>query len=127
VNTVNKITHNPFVNALVKTAAPALNSFIPGLGTGISTGFKVVKNATPVVQQLISDGEKGGFQNVVQNFTQGKYNKAIPKQLQRLIQSGMGLAKRPEALHNRLQLRELPPPDDEINVPFKNPRVEELD
>jgi hypothetical protein len=61
VNTVNKITHNPFVNALVKTAAPALNSFIPGLGIGISTGFNVVKNATPVVQQLISDGEKEGF------------------------------------------------------------------
>jgi phage-related protein len=127
VNTVNKIVHNPFVNNLVKTAAPALNSFIPGLGTGISTGFEIVKNITPVAQQLISDGEKGGIQNVFQNFTQGNYNKDIPKQLQRVIQSGMGLAKRPDTLHNRLQLRASPAPEMMNTAPFKNPRVEELD
>jgi hypothetical protein len=126
VNTVNKITHNPFVNNLVNTAAPMLNSVLPGLGTGISTGFNVVKNAAPVVQQLISDGEKGGIQNVLQNFTQGNYNKAIPEQLRRMVQSGMTLAKRPDTLHNRLQLRALPPPDDEVKSSLRNPRVEGL-
>jgi hypothetical protein len=69
VNMANKIVHNPFMNTLVKTAAPALNSLIPGLGTGINTGFEVVKNITPVAQQLISDHDKGGIQNVAQNFT----------------------------------------------------------
>jgi hypothetical protein len=44
-----------------------------------------------------------------------------------MVQSGKALAVRRDTLHNRLQLRALPPPEKEMTImPFRNPCVEEL-
>jgi hypothetical protein len=138
VQTAGKVINNPFFNSLVKVAAPVLNSVMPGLGMRIQTGIGVAQRVIPVADQLLSDLDKGGAHQVFQNATQGNYNKALPQSVQRLIQSGVGLARRPNQLHNRLQLRALPGPQKEMTIAtnqatsgapqsLRNPRVEELD
>jgi hypothetical protein len=128
---LKKVVDNKFVKGIVKYAAPALNMVIPCLGTGIQTGFNFLSKAAPIASNLLSDHDKGGFKGVAKNVMGGKYNHVMPKQLQRAIQSGMELAKRPDTLHNRLQLRALPAPEKEIPSPVTprvqaNPRFEEL-
>jgi hypothetical protein len=52
---------------------------------------------------------------MIKNVASGKYTKRGPK--------GIDLAKRPDQLHPRIELKALPPPDGNYNGSY----VEELD
>jgi hypothetical protein len=84
---------------LIGLAEPALNSVIPGLGTGLST----------TLPQLSK------FSRGIGNFGKGY----IPSQYKPVKEVPF---KRPNELHERIQLKALPAPDS-----YNGPTVEEID
>jgi hypothetical protein len=89
-----------FTKTVAGYAAPALNSLVPGLGTGLNS-------VLPYISQV------GKF---ARNFSNKPTNN---------VAKGIYLSKRPDNLHNRIELKSLPPPDDNYTRPRSF--VEEID
>jgi hypothetical protein len=75
-------------------ATPAIDSFIPGLGTGINSVIPYIAQA-------------GKFARKYSNNKPS--TNSVPK--------GIYLSKRPDNLHSRIQLKSLPPPEDDSTRP----------
>ena len=106
VNTVKKIIHNPFVKTIVDVGAPLLNTVVPGLGTGISTGFNIAGGVADAASNLMSDHDKGGTEGVIQKAVSGGYNQTLSQiPAFRRVMNSMKLAKRPEELNPLIELK----------------------
>jgi hypothetical protein len=107
------------VKGVVGLAAPALNGIVPGLGAGVNAGLNYLGKFGDMANNAAADYAANPFGIVdgIQNFTSGKYNRPS---------KGIGLARRPDKLHNRIKLKALPPPDDEPK-PYNGPNIEEID
>jgi hypothetical protein len=75
-------------------ATPAMDSFIPGLGIGINSVIPYIAQA-------------GKFARKYSNNKPQTYS----------VSKGIYLEKRPENLHSRIQLKSLPPHDDDYIRP----------
>jgi hypothetical protein len=100
LGTIGDFIDSDFTKTVAGYAAPAPNSLVPGLGTGLNS-------VLPYISQV------GKF---TRNFSN-------PKPPMNSVPKGIYLSKRPDNLHNRIELKLLPPPDD-----YSRPRsfVEEL-
>jgi hypothetical protein len=78
-----------FTKTVAGYAAPALNSLVPGLGTGLNS-------ILPYISQV------GEF---ARNFSN-------PKPPMNSVPKGIYLSRRPDNLHNRIELKSLLPPND---------------
>jgi hypothetical protein len=120
-----------FVQGVSGFAQPILNSFVPGLGTGINKGLEWLGSAGDVANGLADDykqqGDNFGFSDMYKNVTSGKYTKSKKKK----VPEGIKLSQRPDQLNDRIELKSdmlalMPPEDDgEADVVYGN--VEEVD
>ncbi|GHU19664.1 hypothetical protein FACS189472_09790 [Alphaproteobacteria bacterium] len=84
VGKLGDIVDSDALQTVIKAIAPVADTIIPGLGTGINTAREFISKAGSGARTLMK-----GFANVP------------------------NLAKRPNQLHDRIQLKSLPPPSDE--------------
>jgi hypothetical protein len=91
-----------FTKTVAGYAAPALKSLVPGLVTGLNS-------VLPYISQV------GKF---ARNFSN-------PKPPINNVPKGIYLSKRPDNLHNRIELKSIMPPDDNYSRPRSF--VEEID
>jgi hypothetical protein len=120
VNGVRKVLDNKVVKNLFNFGAPLLNTVIPGLGTGIQTGYNVLTKVAPMAQQLMSDHDKGGAKGIAQKALSGGYTKSlhqipgVPRMIQRLnpnvqdLLKSLNLAKNPNQLNPLITLKKEP-------------------
>jgi hypothetical protein len=94
-----------------------LNSFVPGLGTGLNSALPFVANLGKKARKIHNDwsNDSDYLKNQISNFTG----------CQPQVQKGIHLARRPENLHSRIQLKSLPVPDEYL--PHQKSYVEEID
>jgi hypothetical protein len=117
VGKLGNIAGSEFVQGLATKAAPYLNGVIPGLGTGIQTALPWAKQIGDVANGAYKNYMQNpnyGFGDLINNVRNKKYGSKVPK--------GIGLARRPDELHSRIELKALPSPDD-----MPESFVEELD
>jgi hypothetical protein len=122
VGNIGDFVQGDFMQGLTNLAAPVLDTFVPGLGTGVSKGLSWIGKAGNIANGLAQDyatqGDALGFGDMFKNITSGKYT-ATGKT------GGIALAKRADQVHPRLDLKALPPPG-EYN-PATGAYVEEID
>ncbi|GHU24013.1 hypothetical protein FACS189472_17020 [Alphaproteobacteria bacterium] len=123
IGKLGDFAQSDFVQGIRKLGAPMLDSVIPGLGTGINTGLDWLGKAGDVANGLSQDyqeqGDNLGYSDIFKNIATGKYVK------KRKVPDGISLAKNPDQLHERIQLKMLPAPDDAQGVSASY--VEEID
>jgi hypothetical protein len=105
VSKIGKFANSPFVQGLASRAAPALDSFVPGLGTAVSKGLPFVSRFGDMAQSAIDYHRPPAFANAKSSARSRKGRIGLAR--------GAGLAKRPDDLHERVQLKALMPADDE--------------
>ena len=90
VNTVKKVTHNPFVQKIVDWGS----SFIP-FGGALKKGFDIAGKVSEVADDVVGDHDRGGFEGIAQKAMTGGYNNSLRQiqPLNRFMQS-MSLAKK---------------------------------
>jgi phage-related protein len=86
IGKINDIINSKAVSGAVNFAAPLLNSIYPALGTGIQAALPMVQNFS---QSLNNQAQK--FGNMIQPT--------------RNVKQGIGLARRPDEIHPRLELK----------------------
>jgi hypothetical protein len=123
VGQLGDLANSEFVQGAAGFLNPFLNSVAPGLGTGISTGLSYLGKAGDIANGLAADykekGDDFGFTDMYKNITSGKYTKnRVPK--------GIGLSKRPDELHPRIELKALPEPEEEVEENF-GPNLDEVE
>jgi hypothetical protein len=84
-------------------AAPVLNSFVPGLGTGLNSALPFISILGKKARKILNDWSS--------------YDNQVPR--------GIHPSKRPSDLHLRIQLKSLPPPDN--YTPRQKSYVEEIE
>jgi hypothetical protein len=97
IGKISDFINSNAVSSAVNWAAPVLNTIVPSLGTGISA-------ALPMVQKFASS-----FNNQAQKFGSTLQNMNKPfseQQPTRNIKQGIGLARRPDTIHPRLELKD---------------------
>jgi hypothetical protein len=124
VGTLGDLANSEFVQGAAGFLNPFLNSAIPGLGTGISTGLSYLGKAGDIANGLAADykeqGDDFGFTDMYKNITSGKYTNKKNR-----VPKGVGLSKRPDELHPRIELKALPEPEG--NDEYNGPVIEEVD
>ena len=103
--TIADLTENPYVNSLINWAAPAVDSLIPGLGTGISTALPYANKISRKISEWATP-EK-----------QPSRTKQVDK--------GIHLARDIDDLHGRLELK--PEITGTEIVPYTRSYVEEVE
>jgi hypothetical protein len=125
IGKLGDLASNELLNGVVGVATPFLNTIAPGLGTGIGKGLDWLGNAGTIANGVAADyaeqGDKLGFGDIYTNIKSGKYNK------KRSVPKGIDLAERPEKLHERIELKMLPAPDDYDGETASASFVEEVD
>ncbi|GHU18100.1 hypothetical protein FACS189472_05930 [Alphaproteobacteria bacterium] len=106
VGKLGDIVDSDALQSVIKAIGPAADAFIPGLGTGINAARNFISNAGNVARTLT---KTGGFANVP-NLSNKFAN--VPN-LSNKFANVPNLAKRPDQLHDRIQLKALPPPEDD--------------
>jgi hypothetical protein len=94
---------------------------MPGLGALANQGLDWASKLGGMAKNAAEDYAANPFGVVegIHNFTGGKYNKKGPSK-------GIGLARRPDKLHDRIKLKSLPPPSEDSNE-YYGPIIEEVD
>jgi hypothetical protein len=122
------VNSQPF-QSISSFVTPALNGFIPGLGSGISTGLNYLGKFGNIAKNMSADtmGKEFNLQNAMNTaykFANGAYSNDastdIPKK--RVLKQGIRLARRPDQLSDRIQLKAFPDGNG-----WSGPIVEELD
>jgi hypothetical protein len=85
---IGDFVYSDLFQKVASYGTPAIDSFIPGLGTGINTVIPYISQAGKFAQ---------------------KYSNLKPPV--NTVPKGVYLSKRPDNLHNRIELKALPPPD----------------
>jgi phage-related protein len=86
IGKINDLINSKAVSGVVNYAAPLLNSIYPALGTGIQAALPMVQNFS---QSLNNQAQK--FGNMIQPT--------------RNVKHVIGLARRPDEIHPRLELK----------------------
>jgi hypothetical protein len=117
VGKIGDFAKSDLVKGAVGLISPALNGIVPGLGAGVSTGLDYLGRIGDMANNAAADYAANPFGIVegIHNFTGGKYSRPS---------KGIGLARRPDKLHDRIKLKALPPADDET---YSGPNITEVD
>jgi hypothetical protein len=116
VSKIGDLANSKAVQGIMGFATPALNSFIPGLGTGIGKGLNFLGKLGGLSNNVNQHLKSGDLIDYVINDDEAPMK--TPK-----ISPGIRLSRRPNALHERIKLKALPAPDDV----YTGPKVEEID
>ena len=102
-----------YLTELANKSTGFINGFVPVLGTALNYALPAIGKIGDIAHNSYLDYKEKpyGIGEWVQNFASGRYNE--PKKPRLKISKGIGLAKRPDQLHNRISLKALPPPDDD--------------
>lgn len=127
VGGLGNIANSDLIQGAASFLNPYLNTVVPGLGTGISTGLSLIGKAGDIASGLAAHydklGENFSFSDMYNNVRSGKYSRKSK------LKDSIGLAKRPDELHPLIELKSLPAPDD-LNDTYPRgggPIVEEID
>jgi hypothetical protein len=114
---IGDLADSSLVRGAVGMISPALNGIVPGLGAIANQGLDWASKIGGMARNAADDYAQNPFGVVegIHNFTGGKYSQKPSK--------GIGLARRPDKLHDRIKLKALPSPDDTYNGPI----IEEVD
>jgi hypothetical protein len=133
IGKLGDLASSDLLNGVVGVATPFLNTVMPGLGTGIGKGLDWLGSAGAVANGLAADYEKQGdnfgFGDMYQNIKSAKYTKttATSRNVKKGVPKGIDLAERPEKLHERIELKMLPAPDDYDGESTSASFIEEID
>jgi hypothetical protein len=120
VKKVGDFAGSSFVQGLANRAAPVLDTFIPGLGSGLSKGLPFISKLGGMAQSAIDDYRPPAFASAKGGAKSRKRKIGLAR--------GAGLAKRPDDLHDRVQLKALMPPEDDDDLTVAVPSsVDEVD
>jgi hypothetical protein len=132
LGTVGDVANSSLVQAGVNFAAPWIDTVAPGWGTGLRIGTSVAGKVGDIANQSLQEdwGGNFGITDFAKNVVSGKYGTNPFKDVVAFtgpspnpVPKGINLAKRPDTLHSRIQLKALPSGDEEYTGSF----VEELD
>ncbi|GHU19205.1 hypothetical protein FACS189472_08650 [Alphaproteobacteria bacterium] len=131
------------VQGIASFAAPALNTIVPGLGTGLGMALpflsKLGKKAKGIskewnnnsnylmdkVKEFSGASPKGDTSPWLAKANATAYESNEPDEPS--IPQGIQFARRPDALHSRIKLKQLPAAEDEYVGPRGESYVEEID
>jgi hypothetical protein len=121
---IGDFANSKAVHGILGLATPALNSFMPWLGTGLSTAANFVGKLGSMSNDINDHLNNGDLMDYASEKAQQIFGMANPNAKPKLtVSRGIGLARRPDKLSSRIQLKSLPAPDD---LP-RGPIIEELD
>jgi hypothetical protein len=131
IGKLGDFAQSDFVQGVSGFAQPILDTFVPGLGSGINKGLNWLGGAGDVASGLAEDyakqGDNLGFGDMYKNITSGKYTKSKKKK----VPDGINLSQRPDQLNDRIELKSdmlaLMPPDDSGEGEIVYGNVEEVD
>jgi hypothetical protein len=119
--------NSDFAQGVMGLAGTGLNLLAPGAGTALQGGLKSVINLGNNVRDI---GNKVGN---IASEARNTWNNEDKQQLPR-IKRGINLARKPGEMNSRIQLKALPPADEEVPTTKyslgllpRGPRIEELD
>jgi hypothetical protein len=91
------------VNGITSLAFPALNTVVPGLGTGLGAAKNFISGVGKRAKGLSNQWNANP-----DNFLNDKFNQFVAPN----VPNGMQFARRPNQLHPRIELKSLPPPEN---------------
>jgi hypothetical protein len=129
IGKLGNFAQSDFVQGVSGFAQPILNTFVPGLGTGVSKGLEWLGGAGDIANGLAEDyqkqGDSFGFGDMYKNVTSGKYTKSRKTK----VPNGIKLSQRPDQLNDRIELKSdlkaLMPAEDDGDIVYG--QVEELE
>jgi hypothetical protein len=113
---IGDLAGSDVVQGIASFATPVLNTIVPGLGSGLGLALPFISNLGKKARTIAKDWSANPdyLSDQIKEFAREKSQvKQVPK--------GIGLSRRPEQLHSRIQLKALPDPDNSKSY------VEELD